>query len=314
MDNRDALLDSQKALIDKMTESAGELLFDASAPTGFPRNVLKELAHQLGRLYGETIRACRAHDGLQDEVTTTFMCGMALEPNFGREEERPDIEAKAGADGLTHWHVKTSAPAGTRAVAALNAMLRDPGGEAQEEKTPGQVLFEKECGSTARSWDKLHLSCRMAYENKAKRDEETKTPGQLLYEGQPHGAASRPWAKLSDNSRRAFEKEAAIRAMPAVGAIRITEEEMHDPRAEEYRATSRSLYAGGLGLKAKEKAAMEAILDAPVGAPLPKDSPFATIDWDKDEEVQAKAAKKCWKCQGSGNMGFTTYMACDACE
>lgn len=73
--------------IDKMTEHAGELLFEASGQNpSVARGTIKELAHHLGRLYGETIRACREHDGLRDEVTTTFMCGMALEPNFGREE------------------------------------------------------------------------------------------------------------------------------------------------------------------------------------------------------------------------------------
>jgi hypothetical protein len=115
-----------------MTEHAGELLFEASGqnpPTA--RGTIKELAHHLGRLYGETIRACRGYEGLKDEVQTTFMCGMALEPNLVRE---PDIEAKTGADGLTHWHIKTSAPAGTKAVAALDAMLRDPGAETRKEE------------------------------------------------------------------------------------------------------------------------------------------------------------------------------------
>lgn len=117
-----------------MTESAGELLFEACAHDATAgRALIRELAHHLGRLYGETIRACREHDALLDEVQTTFMCGMAISPNFGREEEVADIEAKAGADGLTHWHVKTSAPAGGMAMTALNAMLRDFGAEAREE-------------------------------------------------------------------------------------------------------------------------------------------------------------------------------------
>ncbi|MEE9533106.1 MAG: hypothetical protein V3W06_01705 [Acidimicrobiia bacterium] len=107
-----------------MTELAGELLFEASAGNICAARVkIRTLAHHLGRLYGETIRACRQYDGLQDEVTTEFMCGMALEPNFGREEE-----------------------------------LRDSGAEAQEEKTPGQLLYEKqvvECGEDCPPWKLL---------------------------------------------------------------------------------------------------------------------------------------------------------------
>ncbi len=148
-----------------MMESAGELLFEASAhEVPFARSAIKELAHHLGRLYGETIRACRDHGGLRDEVQTTFMCGMALEPNFGREE-----------------------------------VLRDSGAEAREEKTPGQLLYEKEAR-------------------------------QLTGES---------WAELPSDTHLAWEQEVMTRA-------------------------------------------------------------------------EAKAAV-CFKCQGSGNMGFTTYVACDAC-
>lgn len=242
MDSRDT------SPLDKMTESAGEVLFKASAqnpPTS--RGTIKELAHHLGRLYGETIRACRGYDGLKDEVQTTFMCGMAISPNFGREE-----------------------------------VLRDSGAEAREEKTPGQLLFEKEASECGEGYNVT-------------------------------------WGMLREQDRKDYEQEAVTRAKATKnksvpGVIRITEEEMHDPKAEEYRAMSRSLYAGGLGLKVKDKAAMEAILDAPVGAPLPKDSPFATIDWDKDEEVQAKAAKPCSKCTGTGNMSqLGEYEKCDAC-
>lgn len=223
------------SLLDKMTEFAGELLFEASAhEVPFARSAIKGLAHQLGRLYGETIRSCRGHDGLRDEVTTTFMCGMALEPNFGREEpdykrleklpadkkkallegsweEVPDIEAKAGADGLTHWHVKTSAAAGTKAVAALDAMLRDPGGEAREEKTAGQLLYEEEAR-------------------------------QMTGES---------WAELPGDTHLAWEQEVKNRAE-----------------------------------KAQE---------------LERDARMETV------------AGACWKCEGTGNMGFTTYMKCDAC-
>lgn len=89
MDSRDT------PLLDKMTESAGEVLFEASAHEEDydARVMIKALAHHLGRLYGETIRACRGYDGLKEEVTTTFMCGMALEPNFGREEENGEAKA-----------------------------------------------------------------------------------------------------------------------------------------------------------------------------------------------------------------------------
>lgn len=182
----------QRSQIDKMVEMAGELLFEAHAGRLWARAGIKELSHHLGRLYGETIRACKEHEGLRQEVVNAFMSGMALEPNFGREEEEKEKEAKdaaaralylerfpehakmqeekAEADGLTHWHVKTSGATGTKAAAVLDTALR--------EGTLG----------------------------------EAKSLGQLLYEGQPHGAARRPWAKLPDNSRRAFEKEAAIRA------------------------------------------------------------------------------------------------------
>lgn len=211
------------SLLDKMMESAGELLFSASAHEDpFARDVLKKLAHQLGRLYGETIRACRGHDGLQEEVQTTFMSGMAIEPNFGREEvlrdsgaeaqeektagqllfekeaaaiegyevtwdmlcmrdrehyeaiaskkaKSPDIEAKTGTDGLTHWHVKTSAPAGTKAMSALDTALRE--GTLGEEKSPGQLLYEKELPerrSLYPSWDQLPPSSHKKYEAKAR--------------------------------------------------------------------------------------------------------------------------------------------------
>ena len=77
------------ALLDKMTESAGELLFEVSTHEDpFARALLKDLAHHLGRLYGETIRACKGYDGLQDFVANAFLTGMAIEPNFGREEEK----------------------------------------------------------------------------------------------------------------------------------------------------------------------------------------------------------------------------------
>lgn len=186
-----------------MTELAGELLFEASGQSSpLARNTIKELAHHLGRLYGETIRACRQYEGLQDEVTTTFMCGMALEPNFGREEE----------------------------------VLRDAGPEAREDesKTPGQVLYEDQFPDTRRRF---------------------------------------PWASQAVDIRLDWE--------------------------------------------AKARAAMEKVLDAPAGAPLPEDAPFSIIDWDKDKEVQeeAEAAKPetCAKCNGSGNMGFTMFVTCDAC-
>lgn len=84
----------QRNQIDKMVEMAGEVLFEASAGRWWARGGIKELAHHLGRLYGETIRACRPHEGLKDEVQTTFMCGMALEPNFGREEEGKGGDAR----------------------------------------------------------------------------------------------------------------------------------------------------------------------------------------------------------------------------
>ncbi len=75
----------QQALISRMTEAAGELLFEATRAQSF--GSLLALAETLGQLYGEAIRQCKDHDGLHGEVTTTFMCGMAVRPNFGREEE-----------------------------------------------------------------------------------------------------------------------------------------------------------------------------------------------------------------------------------
>lgn len=238
-----------------MVAVAGELLFEASTGTRWTRDTLKALAHHLGRLYGETIRTCKGQDGLRQEVVNTFMCGMALEPNFGREEEKPAEHYCGDCDnipcqrpklhnlpektpGMVFFEKEIAKIEGYQGTTWAALSMRDREGyEAlAAAKTPGQLLFEKECGSSARSWDKLPLSCRIAYENKA-----------------------------------------------------------------------------------RDRAAMEKILDAPVGTPLPPDSPFATIDWDKDEEVQAKAeADKpkavCFKCKNTGNMGFSTYMRCDACE
>lgn len=275
MDSKPELTAEQLERIAKLTEMGGEVLFEASAGYSFhARGAMRLLAHILGQLYGETIRQTRGYDGLKDEVQTTFMCGMALEPNFGREdapeykkleklpahlrkallegswEERTPGQAlyeeeRARKPGIVAWdrlhpsyHEKYEAKAkanaekdDTERVQAMfdkgtplptgtyriKGTLRLPSGvtgitvkaSAKDgAKSPGQLLFEKECGSSARSWDKLPLSCRIAYENKATREIDAKAE--------------------------------------------------HEPKVEE-------------------------------------------------------PAKKCFKCQGSGNMGFSMFVTCDAC-
>lgn len=204
MDSKLDLTSEQKAALEKMKEIAGDLFFESWINESLEHlDVLHGLTSVLGQLYGEVIRQTRGREELRNKVTTTFMHAMAIEPNFGREE-----------------------------------VLRDAGAEAREEKSPGQLLYEKERARKPGivAWDRLHPSYHEGYE-----------------------------------------------------------------------------------AKAKERAVMEKILDAPVGAPLPPDSPFATIDWTADQRAQVEVAlrdagKPCWKCTGTGNMSLLgEYEKCDAC-
>ncbi len=83
--DKPTLTHDQQALISRMTEAAGELLFEATS--GPPFAPLIGLAETLGQLYGEAIRQCKDHKGLVSKVHIAFASGVAVKPNFGREED-----------------------------------------------------------------------------------------------------------------------------------------------------------------------------------------------------------------------------------
>ncbi len=183
-----------------MVAVAGELLYEASAGTRRTPDTLKALAHHLGRLYGETIRTCRGYDGLKEEVTTTFMCGMALEPNFGREDMvvchrcGGDPKHLMGGDGRGYCSVC------------------DNEGKIEEEKTPGQLLYEGQPRPQhRRPWAQLPDDIRRAFEQEVMtRAEAAKTPGQLLYEKQVEecGEDCPPWKLLDCVTMENLERDA----------------------------------------------------------------------------------------------------------
>lgn len=222
----------QREQLHKIMETAGEVLFEASGAGGSvdATPLLKALAGVLGQLYGEAIRACGGNVGLKHEVQMTFMSGMAISPNFGREE-----------------------------------VLRDSGAEAQEEKTPGQLLYEE------------HHSPK---------------PGLC------------PWARLPDEHRLAYEARAADRSEP--GVIRITEEEMHDPRQKEMEEKWYPM-ARKMG-----EAAHQQVRDIKRQCDA-KAKPDMLRQITAANRTQEIAAKKCDKCQDTGDMGFTMFVKCDGC-
>ncbi len=207
-----ALTAEQWDQIHRLKELGGDVLFETSTDSGSADRYLRTFAGALGQLYGEAIRSCRGRDGLKDEVQTSFMSGMAESPNFEREE-----------------------------------VLRDPGGEAREDK---------------------------------------KSPGQLLYEEHVRGCEGYEGVTWDMLCMRDCER--------------------YEERAAEMAAIIEQLAAHA---KAKQSAVMEKILDAPVGAPLPEDSPFGTIDWEAKDEP-------CPKCHGSGNMSQLGgwNRKCDECQ